>query len=171
MSKRLSPAKPICMRLAKNGLAGKQPPRSPAQGPTPWGYARTLLWGPRAPRWGLPRPPTLYPDQPTLHPGPKYRPGLAHPIPQPAYPAPPAKPAPARPPYTLPRYCIVNQPSTLFILHMTFLILFPYMPLDPTTNSIRPSCSPAKVANRFPSNKGSSKQPSPLIYHVQPPHP
>src|SRR6478736_3757413 len=25
------------------------------------------------------------------------------------------------------------------ILHMTFLILFPYMPLDPTTNSIRPS--------------------------------
>jgi len=139
MSKRLSPAKPICMRLAKNGLAGKQPPRSPAQGPTPWGYARTLLWGPRAPRWGLPRPPTLYPNQPTLHPGPKYRPGLAHPIPQPAYPIPRLpNAAPARPPYTLPRYYIANQPSTLsyytlhssFFFHICLLIQLP-IPSDP----------------------------------------
>jgi hypothetical protein len=133
MSKRLNPAKLICMALAKNELAGKQPPRSPAQGPTPWGYARALLWGPCAPRWGLPRPPTLYPNQPTLYPAPntapgsptlypasqtlpqpaypiprpQYRPGLAHPIPR----LPNA--APTRLPYTLPRYHIVNRPSTL----------------------------------------------------------
>ena len=84
----------------------------------------------------------------------------AYPLPQPASPTPrPQIPPQARPPYTPPSLPYTPPPKrcpsppTLYlteilhskpaiyplILHMTFLILFPYMPLDPTTNSIRPS--------------------------------
>ena len=179
MSKRLNPAKLICMALAKNELAGKQPPRSPAQGPTPWGYARALLWGPCAPRWGLPRPPTLYPSQPTLYPAPNTAPGspTLYPRARPPY-------TPTSLPYTPPPKRCPNPPTLYLaeisyskpaihplILHITFLILFPHILLIQLPIPSGPLGSPEKVANRFPSNKGSPKQPSPLIYHRQPPIP
>src|SRR5437016_1309843 len=118
------------MRFAKNGLAGKQPPRSPAQGPTPWGYARTLLWGPCAPRWGLPRPPTLYPNQPTLYPAPNTAPRspTLYPNQPTLYPAP--NTAPGSPTLYLTEILYSKPAICPLILHITFLILFPYMPLE-----------------------------------------
>jgi hypothetical protein len=104
---------------------------------------------------------------------------------------PPQIPPRARPPYTPtslpytppPKRC--PNPPTLYlaeisyskpaihplILHITFLILFPHILLIQLTIPSGPLGSPEKVANRFPSNKGSPKQPSPLIYHIQPPIP
>jgi hypothetical protein len=150
-----------------------RPHRALRLGATPAHY-----YGGHAPRAGgcparLPYTPASLPYTPPQIP-PRARPPHTPPHTPTSLPyTPPPKRCPNPPTLCLTEILYSNPAIYPLILHRTFLILFPYKPLESNYQSHQAllEVQQAKVANRFPSNKGSSKQPSPLIYHMQPPIP